>query len=309
MKVLIVCSGNAKNFSLQINKAFVYDQIETIKKTDPTIEFGYFFIEGKGLKGYLQNLKPLKSEIKKGNYNFIHAHCGDSVLLASLQRIIPVIGTYHGSDLNKKTNRFLSNIANILSKRSIVVSPKLHKKLWFNKQVYSIPCGVDFDLFYPENQQEVRKLLNIPLDKTMVLFSSAFTRPVKNYDLAEKAIRLLNKKNLIVIELKGFKRNKIRDLMNSADIALMTSFSEGSPQFIKEAMACNIPIVSTDVGDVKDNVEDTEGCFITSFEIEDVSYKIEKAILFNRRTNGRESISFLDNKIISKKIIDIYKCI
>jgi teichuronic acid biosynthesis glycosyltransferase TuaC len=309
VRVLIVCSGNAKNFSFQINQAFIYDQIETIKKIDPTIEFGYFFIKGKGRKGYLQNLKLLKIEMKKGNYNFIHAHSGDSVLLASLQRIIPVIGTYHGSDLNKKKNRLLSNIANILSKSSIVVSPKLHEKLWFRKQAHTIPCGVDFDLFYPENQQEVRKRLDISLDKTMVLFSSAFANPVKNYELAEKAIRLLNKKDLIVMELKGYERYQIRDLMNAADISLMTSFSEGSPQFIKEAMACNIPIVSTDVGDVKDNIENTEGCFMTSFEIEDVADKIEKAILFNQRTNGRENISFLDNTIISKKIIDIYKSI
>ena len=52
MRVLIVCSGNAKNFSFQINQAFIYDQVETIKKIDPTIEFGYFFIKGKGRKGY-----------------------------------------------------------------------------------------------------------------------------------------------------------------------------------------------------------------------------------------------------------------
>lgn len=309
MRVLIVCSGNAKNFSFQINQAFIYDQVETIKKLDPNIEFEYFFIKGKGRKGYLQNLKLLKNEIKKGNYDFIHAHSGDSVLLASLQRTIPVIGTFHGSDLNKKKNRFLSNFANILSKSSIVVSPKLYKKLWFSKQAHTIPCGVDFDLFYPEDQKKVRNRLDIPLDKTMVLFSSSFANPVKNFNLAEKAIKLLNKKDLIVMELKGYERYQIRDLMNAADISLMTSFSEGSPQFIKESMACNIPIVSTDVGDVKDNIENIKGCYITSFEIEDVADKIEKAILFNQRTNGRESINFLDNTIISKKIIEVYTSI
>lgn len=309
MKVLIVCSGNAKNFSFQINQAFIYDQIETIKKIDSSIEFGYFFVKGKGVKGYLQNLKLLRCEIKKGNYDFIHAHSGDSVLLASLQRIIPVIGTFHGSDLNKKKNRFLSNFANILSKRSVVVSPKLYEKLWFNKQAHTIPCGVNFDLFYPEDQKKVRNRLDIPLDKTIVLFSSSFANPVKNFNLADKAIKFLNRKNLIVMELKGYERYQIRDLMNAADISLMTSFSEGSPQFIKEAMACNIPIVSTDVGDVKDNIKNTHGCFISSFEIEDVADKIEKAILFNKRTNGRENISFLDNSIISKKIIDLYKSV
>ena len=307
MKVLIVCSGNAKNFSFQINQAFIYDQVEAIKKLNDKIEFDYFFIKGKGWKGYLKNLKLLKEKIKIGDYSFIHAHSGDSVLLASLQRIVPVVGTYHGSDLNRKKNRVLSNIANILSKKSIVVSNKLYGKLWFKKDAQVIPCGVDFDLFYPESKEKARELLNVPMDKAVILFSSAFANTVKNYSLAESAINLAGYKDALVMELKGYKRNQIKDLMNAADLALMTSFREGSPQFIKEAMACNTPIVSTDVGDVKENIAQTKGCFITSFDVDEVAQKINAAIAFKGKTKGREDIYFLDNKIIAKKIINLYK--
>ena len=307
MKVLIVCSGNAKNFSFQINKAFVYDQVEAIKKLNDKIEFDYFFIKGKGWKGYLKNLKLLKQKIKIGDYSFIHAHSGDSVLLASLQRMIPVVGTFHGSDLIVKKNRILSNIAHLLSKKSIVVSKNLYNQLWIKKGAQIITCGVSFDIFYPEQKAKVRKSLNISLEKTVILFSSNFLRPVKNYSLAKKAISLLNIKDLIVFELKGYNRNQVRDLMNAADVALMTSLYEGSGQFIKEAMACSVPIVSTDVGHARELIQNTPGCFISSFEAEDVAKKIELAIEFNRKTNGREDISFLDNKIIAKKIINLYK--
>lgn len=306
MKVLIVCSGNAKNFSFQINQAFIYDQVNAIKKLNDKIEFDYFFIKGKGWKGYLKNLKQLREKIKIGDHSFIHAHSGDSVLLASLQRIIPVVGTYHGSDLNRKKNRVLSNIANILSKKSIVVSNKLYRKLWFKKDAQVIPCGVDFDLFYPESKEKARKLLNVPMDKAVILFSSAFTNTVKNYPLAESAINLTGYTEALVIELKGYKRNQIKDLMNAADLALMTSFREGSPQFIKEAMACNVPIVSTDVGDVRDNIGKIEGCFIASFDVNDVAQKIESAMMFKGKTKGRDYVRFLDNKIIAKKIIHLY---
>lgn len=305
--MLIVCSGNARNFSFERNQAFIYDQVEAIRKNDLSIEFGYFFIKGRGAFGYLRNLRYLRREISIGSYDFVHAHGGDSVLLACLQRKISVIGTFHGSDLNKFPNRLFSNIANILSQESIVVSKKLYKKLWHTSHVSVVPCGVNFDLFYPSDKQEARRNLKISNDKKVVIFSSAFTNPVKNYGLAKAAIELLNDVNIIVLELKGCGREQVRHLLNAADVSLMTSFSEGSPQFIKEAMACNIPIVSTDVGDVKDNIATTQGCYIVSFEPEDVAKKIQNALTFKQRTNGREVISFLDNDIIAKKIISMYK--
>lgn len=307
MKVLIVCSGNAQNFSFEINQAFIYDQINSIKLLDSSIDFDFFFIEGKGWRGYLKNLKLLKEKITKSDFNFIHAHSGDSILLASLQRVLPVLGTYHGSDLNRKKNRYLSNFANVLSKHSIVVSNNLHQKLFINNKVDVVPCGVDFEIFFPIEKNEARLQMKIPIDKKVILFSSSFNNHVKNFPLASESIKKLNHNNLIILELKGYKRSEINLLLNSADIALMTSFREGSPQFIKEAMACNLPIVSTDIGDVRDNIEKTKGCFITSFNSNDVAENIRKALAFDKPTNGRNDIKFLDNNLIAKQIIDIYR--
>jgi teichuronic acid biosynthesis glycosyltransferase TuaC len=90
-------------------------------------------------------------------------------------------------------------------------------------------------------------------------------------------------------------------------VVLLTSLWEGSPNVIKEAMACNTPIVSTDVGDVKEIIGKTEGCFITSFDPEDVSDKIKKALEFGKRTTGREDIKHLESGVVAKRIIAIYK--
>ena len=81
------------------------------------------------------------------------------------------------------------------------------------------------------------------------LFSSNFSNKVKNYQLAKKALKHLNKK-IHLIELVGYNRDEVNILLNAVDFLLMTSISEGSPQIIKEAMACNCPIITTDVGDV-----------------------------------------------------------
>jgi glycosyltransferase involved in cell wall biosynthesis len=88
----------------------------------------------------------------------------------------------------------------------------------------------------------------------------------------------------------------------------LTSFHEGSPNVIKEAMACNCPIVSTDVGDVKDVIGNTEGCYITTFDLQDVIRKIKMALDFGKRTKGRERImqAGLDSKTIANRIIDVY---
>ena len=100
--------------------------------------------------------------------------------------------------------------------------------------------------------------------------------------------------------------------MNAADVLLLTSLWEGSPNVIKEAMACNCPIVSTDVGDVRWVFGETEGCYLTSFDPEDVADKIKLALVFaeeKNRTNGRKRIiEFgLDTETIANKIIDVYK--
>lgn len=238
----------------------------------------------------------------------IHAHYGLSGLLCVLQRKVPTLVTFHGSDLNDKKIRPFSLIAHRLSKKSIFVSKKLAAIVKYkNKSI--IPCGVNFDLFYPIDKIEARKRLNLDVKKLYVLFSSSFNNHVKNYPLAKKAIQNLDNNNLEILELKGYNRAEVALLMNAVDLALMTSFTEGSPQFIKEAMACNLPIVSVDVGDVKEVINNTQYCYIVPYEPEAISKKIEILLNNLQKTNGREKIFHFDNKIIAAQLIKEYKTI
>jgi teichuronic acid biosynthesis glycosyltransferase TuaC len=92
----------------------------------------------------------------------------------------------------------------------------------------------------------------------------------------------------------------------------VTSFSEGSPLVIKEAMACNCTIVSTNVGDVEWVLGDTEGCYIAVFDAKDVAKKLKLAIEFREEhqyTNGRNRITELglDSETIAGRIMEVYK--
>jgi teichuronic acid biosynthesis glycosyltransferase TuaC len=303
MKILIVCS-TTKN---KINP-FVIDQITALNALGENIE--YFTIAGNGVSGYLKSLPGLMKSIKKYKPDLVHAHYGLSGLLSVLQRKIPVIITFHGSDVNNKWVRPFSWLASRFSIGNIFVSKEM-LQLMPSPNSYVIPCGVDMELFKPIKQSEARKEFGLNPDKKYILFSSGFDNTVKNYPLAKSAVSLLSNNNIELLELKGLSRTQVSHLMNAVDMVLMTSFTEGSPQFIKEAMACNILIVSTNVGDISWLFGDSEGHFITSYETNNIAENIEIALEYSKeKTNkqGRQRIIELelDAESVAKRIIAIY---
>ena len=285
---LFVCSGNKGSIS-----PFILDQKEALEAQGISVDI--FPILGKGIRGYLKSLKALKERLKSGSYDFIHAHYGLSGLLASLQFRVPVVLTLHGSDVNQPFTRIFSKIASFLARKVIVVSQKMMAKLKSsNPEVKVIPCGVSMELFKPMKKERARRKLastnKIKFEdaKHYVLFSSSFDMEVKNPELARAAVKSLGE-DYELIELKGYSREEVALLLNSVDIALMTSKTEGSPQFVKEAMACNCPIVSTDVGDVQQIFNNTEGSFICEPSVDDVKEKVRQAVHF-RKTRGRQKM-------------------
>jgi len=309
MKVLIVCSGNVEDFNIEKHHAFIFEQVNAIKKKHHDVDFDYFYFKGKGISGYLSNLRKFKKRLHHGEYDFVHAHYALSSLLANLQLKVPVITTFHGSDINFWHLNILSSVVNFLSWQSIFVSENLKQKIIFKKRdsaMHTIPCGVDLTRFYPVDKHVALDYFNLSPDKKYILFSSSFSSKVKNYPLALKAVKLLNNSSVELLELKNYNREEVNMLFNSSDVALMTSYSEGSPQFIKEAMAVNCPIVSTDVGDVKEIIQDTDGCYITSYNPKDIAEKISKALRFGIKTPGRKKILHLDNERIAEEVYNIY---
>jgi glycosyltransferase involved in cell wall biosynthesis len=317
LRILVVCSGNSvdstKNFNFENTKVFVDEQIKALREYHH-VDFTVFLIKGKGLYGYLKNYKSFIQVIEENRYDLVHAHFGLSGMFANLQRKVPVITTFHGSDVNLKSNLIISSIANILSIQSIFVSKKLKEKVLLSsikRKMHVIPCGVDLNLFFEIDKKIARDYFHFINQKKYILFSSSFDNKVKNVPLAKKSILLLNDPSIELIELKGYTRKEVNIMLNAVDMVLLTSFSEGSPQFIKEAMSCNVPIVSTDVGDVREIIGNTDGCFLTDFNPVNISQSIKSALSFSEsvgRTNGHLRIKELqmDNKSVSDLIFQIY---
>lgn len=306
MRVLIIC-GYKNGYPGNV-APFVLEQIDALKKYQ-NVDAYYYLVRSKGIKGYLSERKGLIKIICDLSPDVIHAHYGFCGLLANLQWDVPVVTTYHGSDINARSALRFSKVAMFLSSHNIFVSQKHFSKYGNNKKSSLIPCGVDLDVFRYMDKESIRSLLGWKSDKRYVLFAGSFENPVKAPELAQEAVSKIEDCELI--ELKGYSRDEVCSLLNAVDLLLMTSVTEGSPQIIKEAMACGCPIVSVDVGDVKETIGNTSGCFVTRRDVDEIESAIKTAFDLNTKTEGRKKIlnSGLDDKSVASKVFNIYKSV
>lgn len=309
MRVLIVHSGNAVGGDSS-KYTFVREQGEAIQQHGCTV--GYFAVMGKGARGYLRNIYLLRKKIAEFQPDIIHAHYGLCGLMANLAtRRIPVVTTYHGSDINLKKVRMLSQCSIRLSAWNIFVSNTIANKVICSSRKSIIPCGIEL----PKPEEEYPSMQHVlSPNQFHVLFAGAFDNPVKDSKLAFEGIRELEKEGINdveLIELKGYTREEVFALMYQVEMLLLTSKTEGSPQVIKEAIACGCPIVSVDVGDVRERLRDIESCYVVENRSAGTIAECIKHVLQNKngRYNGREIIlrDKLTHPQIAERIVQIYE--
>lgn len=303
MKVLVVCRYKGE---YNDNVApFVKEQVDSVKLHG--VECDYFLVKGKGIKGYFSNLKALRNKIKVFQPDVVHAHYGLCGLLANLQRKVPVVTTYHGSDVNDRQAFRFSRMAIRLSTWNVFVTRSLMNKAGTINKCSLIPCGVDLCDLQLTEKAVARQKIGLSMGKRYVLFAGSFENAVKDAPLAKKVVGCLDAE---LLELRDYSREEVTLLMCSADALLMTSKNEGSPQVIKEAMACGCPIVSVDVGDVRERVDGVDGCFVTQTrDPQELADLLFKALAFEGRTQGRDKLvaDGLDNRQVSEQLVGLYE--
>ena len=301
MRVIIVARNKNGKYA-----PFVTEQVAALEKLG--VDCRFFPVKSKGVGGYLKSLPSLRKTIKEFQPDIVHAHYGLCGLLANLQQKVPVVTTYHGSDINDPKVRRLSKIAIFLSAFNIFVSQKCIDLVKPRKNYALIPCGINLDDFPEIDKAEARRQMGLNPNGRYVLFAGAFDNPVKNAPLAKEAIAQFP--GVELLELKGYSRTQVAILMQAVDVLLMTSVCEGSPQVIKEALACGCPIVSVDVGDVKERTKGVEGCFVSTIqEPKIITVLFQKALFYESKTNGREKIinDNLNNRQVAQRLIDLYQ--
>lgn len=301
MKVLFVSRENPHMGTSPIIK----NQAESLIRAGLDVEF--FLIKGKGISGYLKSIYPLRKRIKKKKYDIIHSHYSLSAFTASMAGAKPMVVSLMGSDVKSQGfYRILIRIFYFFFWKACIVKSRDMKKVIGLKSAFIISNGVDFTKFRPMQKEQSIKKIGFPDNRKNILFAADPDRFEKNFSLASDACKLIGEYDYELHCLKNVPNNIMPFYYNASDVVLLTSLWEGSPNVIKEAMACNRPIVSTDVGDVKEIVNDTDGCFACKFSSEEIALKLKIILKNYKSTNGREKIKHLDEKYISSKIIHIY---
>lgn len=306
MRVLIVCRYK-ENFANHI-MPFVTEQGDAIAREGITVD--YFIIKGNGLWAYFNNLSTLKQKIREFSPDVIHAHYGLSGITPMLQSRVPFVVTFHNGETLSKIVNLISSFVSLFAKHVIYVAQHIYNLSYFKRKnnFTVLPCGINLEDLTITDKALARQEMGLDADKKYILFGGAFNNLRKNYPLLKEAIGLLDRDDIEVLEMKGLTRSDITKLMCACDVFALPTKSEGSPQALKEAMACNCPIIATDVADIKHLLGSIDGHFLCSFQSDDVAKKLSQALAFIGRTKGRERLMQLglNNEIVAKKIIHIY---
>ena len=315
MRVLIV-TNMYPDATRPYNGIFVSEQIAAIKAYHPDVEFDVCNIDGaKGKIEYLKSIYYVNQRIRKGQYDLVHIHFGLSglYLLSPFKTKVPTLVTFHGSDIQPAGENGLLTvcISRYVAKKTdacITLNHKMDTMVKvYNSNTFIVPCAVNTKIFYPHKVSKKQGVIQ-------VVFPCNHGMAVKDYPLFCNVLEILRKRYRVKCEekeLAGLSRTQVADLFNQADVLLMTSKSEGSPQAVKEALACNLPIVSTPVGDVEYLLSGVKNCFVSQTRKEEELAHLVIRSLFHesKGMTGHEKIRLLrlDEKSIADKIYKVYE--
>lgn len=317
--MIIAGIANKKNPGYQ---PFVQSQIASLKKAGMQIDILAVDANQSRLN-YLKAIPHLWTRVNANRYDIVHCHYSYCGIIGRLQIKAPVVISFMGcdvlGDINEKGNYttrgwldgLISRVLARLATAVIVKSFNLKDALRC-PSAYVIPNGVDFTIFKPIPQKAARRQAGLEMGKKYVLFAANPSNHIKGIIFLKNAIDLLKKKekfkDLELLVINNIPQNDVVMYLNASDALVLPSYHEGSPNIIKEAMACNLPILGTDVGDIKEVIGNTRGCFIIRRNAIDIAEKL-KLVLSNNisETDGRDRIEHLRIESIANRIIQVYE--
>ncbi len=302
MRVLFVSGGNSNTGISQLVRA----QGDSLEQLGLAVD--YYQVRGKGLRGYLANVRPLRATLRAGNYDIVHAHFSFCGFVCALAGARPLVVSLMGWNVKRPLLKPVIKVFNwMFWQACIVKSAGMLDSLKIGG-LSVIPNGVDLELFRPMDKLKARARLGWTDDYKHILFAANPARPIKNFTLAKQAVELLKRDSKAELHvLQGVKHADMPYLYNAADVVLLTSIAEGSPNVIKEAMACNCVIVSTDVGDVRERFGDSQACFICGHDPAEVCAKLLQALAYKGSVNTREAVLGLDSLLTARRLLSVYQ--
>jgi glycosyltransferase involved in cell wall biosynthesis len=279
----------------------------------------------RGMHGYLGFGRLVREKVMDFQPDLVHVMYG-GIMADIVTRTIqdrPTVVSFCGSDLlgenlSGAVRKFISTYGIYASHRAakrasgiVVKSKNLHDALPVDvdpKKVRIIPNGVDIQLFKPLDRGECRAQLGWHADRFHVVFPTNSGDPCKRFYLAEAAVDIISRLgfDIEIHQLRGIPHRDVPMWLNASDLVLLTSLHEGSPNIVKEALACDIPVVSVDVGDVRERLRGIDGCYIALPEAADLALKVQMVITGSHRVAGRHAMEELSLNRIALRHKQLY---
>lgn len=313
MKILHI-TNNYPTLNFPIFGIFVKEQIDSLVNLG--LEIDVFFINGreKGIFEYLRAIFRINKKIQDNNYDIVHCH-------HSFSGIIFIITTFLNRKKNKSIISFQSDpknelyglLFNLIKRNFDLLIFKNNPKQKNNKTYY-LPNGVNKSLFKPISKKVACEYLSLNIDKNYILFvSSNKNRKEKRFDLFKKTVEILQINypdyKFEMIKMINVNRSDVPYYFNVSAVHLLTSDFEGSPNSVKEAIFCNTPVVSTNVGNVADILDDLESCYVSNTNDPEELAKLVFNAINNNKFDDRNKLIEKGYSIdsVAKKLNDLYK--
>lgn len=316
LRVLFIIPGEVEGSSM----IFVKREVTAVQEAGITGRV--FFLRSRtSLRVLAMEWLRLRRELREFMPDLVHAHFGTVTgFFCAVGTCLPLVVTYRGNDINPDPSvswvrsacgRLLSQLAALRARQIICVSPELKGKLWWSgERADVIPAGVDTRLFYPRPKGDMRAILGWTAEGRVVLFNAGGDPRIKRLDIAQAAVdiaRGLCGDIQFVVTNREVPPEQMPILMNAADCLLLTSDCEGSPNVVKEAIACNLPVVSVDVGDVRERLAAVQPSRIVRRDPYELGAAVAEILTKGVRSNGSTVIRELALENVAQRMVTVYQ--
>ncbi|NLE45898.1 MAG: glycosyltransferase family 4 protein [Chloroflexi bacterium] len=288
----------------------VHDQVEALRAKGCDIDLMYVN-RYEGRRSYARAAwAMLLLSLRSQRYDLVHAYYGHCGLLARLQFRYPIVVTFLGSDLLHPRDGAIGKVVAKVVDGVIVQSEEM-KRAARRGDAYVIPMGVNLHLFTPYPMEDSRRELGLALDERLVLFPWNPARAVKRFDIVQEAVEIAQQSDarIRLVPVYDEPHAVVAKYMSACDVMVLASDHEGSPMAVREAMACNLPVVSVDVGDVRQIIGDTQGCYLCRREPLDIAAKLGLALQHGHRTCGARVVRKKDAGWCADQIMLVYRSV
>jgi glycosyltransferase involved in cell wall biosynthesis len=308
MRVLVV-TNLTPDASYPGRGVFVRDQVAALGELGVEVELYSFPVGG---RAYLPATFEIRRRLRRGRFDLVHAHYGLAAWCAKLAGAKPLVVTFHGTDVRHPVSGRLSRrlvgrveLAGVASRALFAAEsgvPGLPKP---EGRSAVIPCGADLDRFGAVDRREARARLGLEADGRYLLFPASPERRVKRFDRAKQVADLADAELLYGGRIEV---TTMPDWLNAANAVLVPSDNEGFGLVAVEALACDVPVLSTPVGVAPALLAGLDGCLVERFDARRWAEAARRQLDHpESRIQGRKRAEWFSAELMAGRVLTAYR--